>query len=79
MHGLGCLWVELLSKHDGNTFPHAHLSSEGRQDNRGQGQARGQDTLSYVIKRSHDKLKREKMFNLDFAMADFAIILPILS
>ena len=65
---------------------------EGRQDNRGQGHARGQDnvrtvlgvlghvlTLSYVIKRNHDKRKREKMFNLDFAMADFVIILPILS
>ena len=66
-----------------------HLGPEGRQDNRGQGHARGQDnvrtvlghvlTLSYVIKRSHDKLKRGKLFNLDFAMADFATILPILS
>ena len=35
-------------------------------------------TLSYVIKRCHDKLKREKLFNLDFAMADFATTLPIL-
>ena len=26
MHGLGCLGVEILSKHDGNTFPHSHLS-----------------------------------------------------
>ena len=45
----------------------AELELEERQDNRGQGHARGQDnvrtvlahvlTLSYVIKRSHDKLK----------------------
>ena len=47
-----------------------HTNPEGRQDNRGQGHARGQDnvrtvlghvlTLSYIIKRSHDKLKRGK-------------------
>ena len=46
----------------------SYLLIEGRQDNQGQGQARGQDnvrtvlghvlTLSYVIKRSHDKLKK---------------------